>query len=482
MDHQSIFSFRTHGGVCAGEQWIYDHDEPIARLEHKIIEQPEQNLRYFDSNKKPINLRDLKLAPKGRPLISGVQLYWVFQHRVLATTELVDVQVIGQGTDCLTLTVITQDPGGVATSRRVLTLTYDDSLASYIYDFKAHLAINSPEVFDRNETVSFEYCDPWYNDIPGPTVEFPGLWQKRYSHLLAEKSDGRIWQMPINHMATGIPSPKALKRNGLLVLGYETGNNPAFEFIGETADRTSIGVCNWGYDVHFIGHYTRNELYAPLCPQFRVRLCPDQQVLQMQAAVEPVPPVNYNGFEDLPLYERRTSFAKGLRFNEPTSGNTDPWPWLPQGEGTQWCKDEGHSDNFSLKISKNTLGPSEWIMEREGEGAWTQRWTPSTSFRVSVYIKTDGVKGRGSFLAVRWGVYNYPERYPYIGSQKLVGTCDWTLVSVEINGPPPPDISAIYIILRQDGSGATWFDDLQVEVLSKSLYQINGKRARGLNG
>ncbi len=41
MDHQRIFTFRTHGGVCAEEQWIYDHDEPIARLEHKVIEQPE---------------------------------------------------------------------------------------------------------------------------------------------------------------------------------------------------------------------------------------------------------------------------------------------------------------------------------------------------------------------------------------------------------------------------------------------------------
>ena len=73
MTHHALFSFRTHGGVCAGEQWLYDRDEPIARFENKIIEQPEQNLRYFDGNLKPINLRDLKLAPGGRPLNTGVQ-------------------------------------------------------------------------------------------------------------------------------------------------------------------------------------------------------------------------------------------------------------------------------------------------------------------------------------------------------------------------------------------------------------------------
>jgi hypothetical protein len=466
MAHQALFSFRTHGGVCAGEQWLYDRDEPIARFEDKIIEQPEQNLRYFDGNLKPINLRDLKLAPGGRPLINGVQLFWVFQHKVLATTELIGLEAEGQETDCLELTVTTRDPGGVATSRRVLTLTYDAEIGSYIYDFKAHLDIHSPEVLDLSQNVGFEYSDPWYSDIPGPTVDFPGMWKKRFTHLLAENPDGSIWQMPLNHMATGIPSPQSLKPDGLFVLGYDPGNNPAFEFVGDTADRTSIGVCNWGYDIHFRGNYSRDELYAPICPHFRMRLCPDEKVQEMMKAAEPVPTVSLKGHEELPMYERHSSFEKGLRLNEPTPGNTDPWIWEPQhGEGAEWCKDEGRSDNFSLKISKDTSGPTEWTMVRESDGAWTEKWIYSTGFRVTVYIKTADVQGRGSFLALRWAVYNYPERYPYICSQKLVGTHDWTRVEVEIHGPPPPEISATSLILRQDGSGTTFFDDLDVEVL-----------------
>ncbi len=469
MAHRSNFTFRTHGGVCAGETWIYDGDEPIARLEHQTIEQPEHNLRYFNGNPRPVNLRDLKLAPGGRPLICGVQMFWVFHHRVLATTELVDLQIEGQETGRLTLTVVTRDPGGVATSRRTLTLTYDEAISSYVYDFKAHLDIHSPEALDSAETIHLEYCDPWYNDIPGPTVEFPGMWKKRYSHLLAEKADGTVWQMPINHLATGIPAPQSFKRNGLFVLAEDPGNNPAFEFVGQTADRTAIGVCNWGYDIHFSGRYTREELYGPICAHFRMRLCPDEQVKQLRERAEPIPPVVYNGFEELPLYERKTSFATGLRLNEPTPNNTDPWPWLPEGEGAQWCQDEGRSDKYSLKISKQTAGPSEWIMDRESEGAWTERWTPTTGFRVTAYIKTKDVKGRGAFLALRWGVYNEPQRYPYICSEKLTGTNDWTEVSVEIYGPSPPNSGALYIILRQDGSGTTWFDDLEVHVLSPNL-------------
>ena len=56
MPHQSCFTFRTRGGVCAGQQWICDGDQPIARLCYGIVEQPEQNLRYFD--------QVLKLNPK----------------------------------------------------------------------------------------------------------------------------------------------------------------------------------------------------------------------------------------------------------------------------------------------------------------------------------------------------------------------------------------------------------------------------------
>jgi phenolic acid decarboxylase len=65
MAHQSLFSLRTHGGVCAGEQWVYDGDLPIARLRSACVEQPEQNLRYFDRNLKPVELRDLRLRPGG---------------------------------------------------------------------------------------------------------------------------------------------------------------------------------------------------------------------------------------------------------------------------------------------------------------------------------------------------------------------------------------------------------------------------------
>ncbi|MFH1571045.1 MAG: hypothetical protein ABIL09_23835 [Gemmatimonadota bacterium] len=463
MTHAPTFTFRTRGGLCAGEQWICDGDEPIARFEHVAVEQPEQNLRYFDRNPRPVNLRDLKLAPGARPLVAGVQLYW--NLGAVITTELVGVAVRGQGTACLVLEVTTRDPGGVALSRRVVTVTYDAALSSYVYDFQAHLLLHSPELYDGQEEVRFECSDPWYCDVPGPTVEFPGMWPKRYSHLLAQEADGAVWQMPLNHLATGIRSPRALAPDGLLVLARDPGHNPAFEFVGDTGPRTGISVCNWGYDIHIATRFGREELYRPMCSRFRVRLCPDAVVDDLMARAAPVPPVVYGGFAELPLYERHTSFEKGQRLDQPTPGATDPWPWLPAGEGAAWCRTEGRSDSCSLKIARASAGPTEWVMNREGVGAWAEPWRAGSRFRVSVWARTEGVCGRGACLAVRWAVYNYPERYPYHCSQRLVGTHGWTRLEVELSGPAPADVSAISLILRQDGAGTTWFDDLDVEVL-----------------
>jgi len=39
---QSRFTFRTHGGICAGERWLYHRDESIARRQNAVVEQPEK--------------------------------------------------------------------------------------------------------------------------------------------------------------------------------------------------------------------------------------------------------------------------------------------------------------------------------------------------------------------------------------------------------------------------------------------------------
>lgn len=471
MEHRSSFDLKLYGGLTAGEEWIHDGDAPIARLEHVVVEQPEQNLRYFNKNPRPVLLRSLCLAPGQRPLVDGVHLYWGLGGNII-TSQLLDVQVEGRGTDRLTLTVITADPGGVATSRRIVTISYDEEQAGYIYEFACHLTLHAPETFDApgSQGQVFEYADPWFCDIPAPTVAFDGAWSAMgYDRLLAQPAEGeQAWQMPLNHMATGLPRPAAFAPDSYFAVADATGAapSPAFQFLKETAARTRLGVCNWGYDIHLTGQYARDELYSEICERFRVRLCPPDTVERMRSSAAPVPAVVYGGFEELPAYERQSSFAIGQRLNEP-AGDPGPWPWLPDGVGAAWCHDLGHDDEHSLKIERTTPGVTTWSMDREGEGAFTQRWRLATGLRVKIWVRTEQIDGRGVSLGLRWIIFNVPELYPLIVSDPLTGDNDWSQLSLEIHGPPPPQASAVSIILRQDGVGTSWFDDIHVEVLPK---------------
>ena len=125
----------------------------------------------------------------------------------------------------------------------------------------------------------------------------------------------------------------------------------------------------------------------------------------------------------------------------------------------------GHVDDHSLKIQRSTAGVTTWSMDREGEGAFTQRWRTTTGLRVRIMVRTHNLQGRGACLSLRWIIFNVPERYPQITSDYINGDQDWTRLELTIHGPPPPEASAVAIILRQDGVGSSWFDDIDVEVL-----------------
>lgn len=485
--HEARFSFRAQGGDCAGRRWIYDGQVPIARFEHREIDQPEQEMRYFNAVPRPINLCDLVLAPGGRPLVAGVQLYWVLRSRLAATTELLDVTVAGQASDRLELTFLARDPAGVATSRRVLTVTYDPQLAGYVYDFACHLDVHSPEFFDEAGEVTLEYSDPWYSDVPAPLIEFPGMWPKHaQSHLVSEEADGSIRKLPLNHTAMAAVGRARLRRDGLFVLAYETKANPAIQLVGATADRSAIGVCPWGYDVHLALNLNRQELRRPICPRFRIFNCPDDRARDLLARAEPAPRIKLAGMSTLPLYERKTSFEKGCRLSEPPgTARTDPCFWTPSlgdkwpcrpyvGEADPqadpdclwlWDDSTGRSDHFSLKIQRRTEGPAEWRMIYDNQAGFGEPSADLLHIRVAGWIRTDRLEGQGACLALRHGIYNSTERYPYICSRRVAGTADWTRVDVEIRGCRPPDSNAVYIILRHDGAGTSWFDDLEVEFL-----------------
>jgi len=489
--HNPRFTWQVHGGVVNPEQWIYDGDIPIALFENRTVEQPGRQLLFFNRIQRPLVLRKVRLSPSGEPLVDGIQLYCSCGD--IVTEKLLNLDVQGQGTGRLVVTFVSGDLFGVMTLRRVLTLTYDGARESYVYDFQDELTFNSPEFFNGSP-IAVEFCDPWFTGCPGPAVEFTGMWEKRYQYFVYEAINGSVVKIPVNHFitshkggmritstgqfATGeVPDMVSaqqngiwLRENGLFIAAHEPDGNPAIEFVGGTARHSSINICWWGYDIHLSRQIMQDELFAPVPVHFRVFDCPDETVDRLVAAgaIPPLGPDECGGKDEYPVYERISSFEKGLRLDGVYDGPVDPFCWESRGDGAVWEKTSGRTGDHSLKISTTTPGLTRWqTLQGDGEGFFADPWTPCTGYRVSCYVKTNEVAGRGSTIAVQYYVPHPPQLLPIQAAQKLTGTRDWTKLDIEVGPPPPypPVTGVLMIMLQQDGSGTTWFDDLEVTPL-----------------
>ena len=461
--HSPSFEWRVEGSTVNPVQAIYDGNNRIAVFEQRTIEQPEENLRYFNSVPKPPVLRNLVLTPGGKPLVEGVQLYWVLKWRSVVTDRLVDIKAEGNGSERLTVTFVTEDEFRIALSKRILTLTYDAEKEGYVYDFLAILEFRDPEFF-REKPMVFEFSDPWYAGCPGPAVEFPGMWKRRYQRFAYEAEDGGIYSIPMNHYTTSHKSNIRLKPDGLFVALYEPDGNPAFQFMGGTAKSSNIAICWWGYDVHFNRPVEPREMDAPIETHFRIFQCPDDRARELRdrAVMRPLGAGEMKGRAEYPVYERTSSFTKGLRTDEIWNGPLDPFPWDFTGDGAVWDKSVGRNDTYSMKIERAESGVTRWWTNRgDGQGYWMDPWTPCRGYKVNCWVRTENVTGNGAALALQYHIPNEDQRYPIVTSRKLTGTNGWTKVEAEI-GNPPPEAGCLMIMLQQDGSGTSWFDDLEV--------------------
>ena len=462
--HKPVFTWQFRGGAVNTEQWIYDGDIPLALFEHRVIEQPALQLMFFNMVPKPLLLRHVRLTPDGPPLIEAVQLYCKCGQ--IITDQLVDLDIAGQGTDRLVVTFVTGDKKNTATSTRVLTLTYDSVKETYVYDFQVSLTFNSPELFN-DKPPSVEYVDPWFVGCPGPAVEFPGMWKRRYQKFVYEAQNGEVRSIPINHYTTSHKGGIRLKRDGIFMTAFEPDGNPAIQMVGDTADRSNIGICWWGYDFHLSRSIAPDELFGPIPSHYRIFRCPAETVksLTEKSVQPPLDENEWDGKKEYPVYERVSSFNNGLRLDQSYPGAIDPFPWMYVGKGAKWDRTSGRTDSSSLKIARIEDGLTRWqTFQGDGEGYFTEPWTPCKGYRVSCWVKTENVSGRGSTLAVQYHVPNSPQVFPVVTARTVTGTGDWTKLEVEV-GPPspaPPEIGCLMIMLQQDGSGTTWFDDLEV--------------------
>jgi len=464
--HTPSFSWRIRGDANY-EQWIYDGDEPIAMFDNKSLDEPMQRLMMFGLVPKPLFLRNLKLEPGGEPLISAVHLFW--KSGKIVTDVLDGLEVKGEGSDRLTVVFNVSDPWDTISIEQTLTVSYDNDLKSYVYDLKGDADILRPETLHTGKKVRFEFCDPWFNDCPAPAQKMPGMWTGRYQQFAYEDADGGVTSIPHHHVSNPQKGGIRLKRDGYFAAVYEPDGNPVIQIMGDTAEKTSIGICPWAYDVHLAYNADASELYAPIKTHIRFFKCPDKKAKQLNAAakIQIQTTTNWGGLTEFPVYEPTSTFEKSMSVNKVRETELDYWYWRPDGEaGAVWDKSFGRNDSHSLKIEKDTDGLGAWYSMCEGQGYFGLPWTPCKGYEVSCWVKTENVKGPGASIGIRSHVPNVPPEWPITQSKRITGTNGWTKLTVTM-GPPQDDTSIVSLHFNQSGSGTTWFDDLEVKMLKK---------------
>lgn len=131
-----------------------------------------------------------------------------------------------------------------------------------------------------------------------------------------------------------------------------------------------------------------------------------------------------------------------------------------------WDKKIKHFGLRSLKIANSS--------QSEAKGSWSLKWENMTKeYTVSVYIKTEGVKGEGAGICVDYEGCQMKE----LISSFVKGTKDWQKVSLKVHVPAHVRYFSIKLFLSCS-NGKTCFDDIKM-TSSQLLFPLVKKLPSG---
>jgi hypothetical protein len=465
--------FHTVYDWASGATWIADGEQPVARLE-------------------PPRLRDLVLRPGG-PAATWLTLFW-WQYTLNETAGrsawLVDeLHLDDHDPACYRLSLRSHNASRSVESRCQLELTYDDSLASYVYQLSLELEVQPGQEWLVQPQGGVEFANPWFRDAVGAALPYPGSSPPRWAWVLYTGPQGSIVRLPLNHLDTSplgqISFPAS---GGWLGFFNHPDGNPVIEIGPQAALATRAEVCAWGYDVHFILRIPPQETWPTFeqqmpgspagAPSFEPLILPGGQKLsthyriyslsaeegarRMERSILPSYPPEAIPRLARPAYRAPlNTFSDGVWPQEP-----DPsWFWSPShASGLAWDKTLGHSDSASLSIHSQAARLAYWEVPL-GPDFWMAP-LPASQQRLSGWVRTENAGSPGAYLAFRYSNYQVEtgQTPPYEenASLPIVGSQDWTFVELPIE-PPPAGATRAYLRLALNGMGDAWFDDVALE-------------------
>lgn len=466
-DHKPRFSWRD----IKGEKWIYDGDMPVGALYPGPY---------------PLCFHDLRLVPRGPIFIARNQfmspLGIAWRNGSVFTTAIDQITADDKDPAHLRLYFKMHDSGlydfrdkdakswqSTFEQETWLDLTYDPKLTSYVFAIRSRLIVRNGRAAAFASKISkLEYQDL----LPDKCFDrFPPTGHKKWRWFVYRGPDGQTYKLPHTHHSGADKVGYRFCEDAIVAFVSEPEYNPVVELLGRTGSQTEGAICFWAWDYHFLlvpeKPLTSLTPQTPLEVNYRVYSVPQSQAdaLLEQSKLSPVlelPSVKCPAY----VIGAANTFDPSDEYRQPS----DKWFWETGDGNCFWDWNEGCKGLGSLAIKRNEAGgASSWRMNFLG-AAYAPQPALCGRYRVHAMVKTEQVTGQ---VRLGWqfrdpvkglaGVYDFrPMEY---SAATLKGSNAWTDLTMETSDTGPAIWAGLYLI--QEGSGQTWFDDIEITPISK---------------
>ena len=434
----------------------------------------------IDGTRQVAEINKLKLVsarfrPEGKALIGKtfpLFLFWMqyanHQDPERNTGSGGQIEVIAEEDSRVVLKCTGTTASGSCRSAVELTIRRVETPVRYVYSVRASLDVRSEGwLVTPNPTQGeVEFANLWpegtFSPNPGGTKQFQAC------YLVTPAGTETI---PHHHLETSDKHNIAMKQ-GDKFLWLREDENPCLTVLSE--EPVTAGLCAYMWDAHFAYKICREgtEVRLPAGSHFEAAYeltsidNPEAQQIVQQAMSRPAPDLS-----SIPLH------VPGVDRFDRTMENTDGdcrfiWPWEPEGSEQSVLaldRSEGFGDTSSLRID-SLGGTSCWKLTTLGPAYGEKPFAGRSRFQLSAYVKTSKLKGKAR-IAVRLhredrgSVFDLHKYETFASDQTADGDTDWTQLKIVTPSiSPAPD--RIHLLLVQEGSGTSWFDNVSFEVLT----------------
>lgn len=442
--------------------------------------------RILDGSLPIADIRDLQLCnvrfrPHGPVLIDDtvpVPLFWRQYHHhqdpERSAAGRGEVSVVQQEWDELLLRCTSTNESASIGSEYQLRLCYSEKHRSYLFRITALLTIPSGRrwLVTRNpDHGELEFCNLW----PAQTfVTDPSL-PKKYDACYVQRG-AEVTAIPHHHLESADKHDIALAHGDRFLWALED-DNVVFEMMA--GDAVAAGLCAYMWDAHFAYRCTTPEQPEIILQGFKEFAAEFALYAISRAGAADI--VNRAVVGSSPEIADTPIYWPGLNsFNlsalDVQGQAAAVWPWSCESTAAADAKEicaldrrQGYSDSCSLRIHSPVPGRHRWLATTLGPAFGQAAFPDQARYRLTGYVKTEQVS-TGSTLAVRLhrpgngNLYNPNEYEHYYAMDMARDSRPWqklTITTPRIS--PAPD--RLHLLLEQNGSGTTWFDDVQLEIL-----------------